>query len=125
MGVAELAIVSVLGLLLPLGLVGGTVGLWFWARSVARRLGGGWWRHATWLPLVALGLFVLDGAMTVRQLIHVFAGVAGVDPSVKSTLLAKGISEAMNCAAFNALPSVLLFIASVVVSTVGSLRRRA
>lgn len=34
---------------------------------------------------------------TILGLIHSFAGVAGVDPSMKATLLAKGISEAMNC----------------------------
>ena len=37
---------------------------------------------------------------TILGLIHSFAGVAGVDPSMKATLLAKGISEAMNCTAF-------------------------
>src|SRR4029077_2303489 len=41
-----------------------------------------------------------------------FAGVAGVDPSMKATLLAKGISEAMNCTAFGlitAVPALLQF----------------
>jgi len=37
---------------------------------------------------------------TITGLIKSFAGVAGVDPSAKATLLAKGISEAMNCTAF-------------------------
>jgi biopolymer transport protein ExbB len=37
---------------------------------------------------------------TITGLIKSFAGVAGVDPSMKATLLAKGISEAMNCTAF-------------------------
>ena len=37
---------------------------------------------------------------TIIGLIHSFAGVAGVDPSMKATLLANGISEAMNCTAF-------------------------
>lgn len=37
---------------------------------------------------------------TITGLIKSFAGVAGVDPSQKATLLAKGISEAMNCTAF-------------------------
>ncbi len=39
-------------------------------------------------------------------------GVAGVDPSMKATLLAKGISEAMNCTAFGlicAVPALLWF----------------
>jgi biopolymer transport protein ExbB/TolQ len=49
---------------------------------------------------------------TILGLIHSFAGVAGVDPSMKATLLARGISEAMNCTAFGlitAIPSLLGF----------------
>src|SRR5437870_8560497 len=49
---------------------------------------------------------------TILGLIHSFAGVAGVDPSMKETLLAKGISEAMNCTAFGlicAVPALLQF----------------
>jgi biopolymer transport protein ExbB/TolQ len=37
---------------------------------------------------------------TITGLITSFKGVAGVDPSQKATLLARGISEAMNCTAF-------------------------
>jgi biopolymer transport protein ExbB/TolQ len=37
---------------------------------------------------------------TITGLITSFAGVAGVDPSMKATMLSKGISEAMNCTAF-------------------------
>ena len=43
---------------------------------------------------------------TILGLIHSFAGVAGVDPSMKATLLAKGISEAMNCTAFGLICAV-------------------
>jgi biopolymer transport protein ExbB len=49
---------------------------------------------------------------TITGLIKAFAGVAGVDPSMKATLLAKGISEAMNCTAFGlitAVPALLAF----------------
>ncbi|MCS6913313.1 MAG: MotA/TolQ/ExbB proton channel family protein [Myxococcales bacterium] len=49
---------------------------------------------------------------TILGLIHSFAGVAGVDPSMKATLLAKGISEAMHCTAFGlicAVPALLGF----------------
>ena len=48
---------------------------------------------------------------TITGLIKSFAGVAGVDPSQKATLLSKGISEAMNCTAFGlrvAIPLVLI-----------------
>jgi biopolymer transport protein ExbB len=37
---------------------------------------------------------------TITGLIKAFASVAGVDPSMKATMLSKGISEAMNCTAF-------------------------
>ena len=50
---------------------------------------------------------------TITGLIKSFAGVAGVDPSQKATLLAKGISEAMNCTAFGLATGIfaLLFFA--------------
>jgi len=48
---------------------------------------------------------------TITGLIKSFAGVAGVDPSQKATLLAAGISEAMNCTAFGLMVGItsLLF----------------
>ena len=49
---------------------------------------------------------------TILGLIHSFAGVAGVDPSMKATLLAKCISEARNGTAFGlvcAVPALLWF----------------
>jgi biopolymer transport protein ExbB/TolQ len=52
--------------------------------------------------LAMLGnLATLAGLLgTITGLIKSFAGVAGVDPSMKATMLSKGISEAMNCTAF-------------------------
>jgi biopolymer transport protein ExbB len=52
--------------------------------------------------LAMLGnLATLAGLLaTISGLITAFAGVAGVDPSLKATMLSKGISEAMNCTAF-------------------------
>jgi biopolymer transport protein ExbB/TolQ len=44
---------------------------------------------------------------TISGLIKSFAGVAGVDPSQKATLLSKGISEAMNCTAFGLFTGIL------------------
>ncbi len=46
-------------------------------------------------------LATLTGLLgTISGLITSFAGVAGVDPAQKATLLSKGIAEAMNCTAF-------------------------
>jgi biopolymer transport protein ExbB/TolQ len=52
--------------------------------------------------LAMLGnLATLAGLLgTITGLIKAFAGVAGVDPSLKATMLSQGISEAMNCTAF-------------------------
>ncbi len=52
--------------------------------------------------LAMLGnLATLAGLLgTITGLIKSFAGVAGVDASMKATMLSKGISEAMNCTAF-------------------------
>jgi biopolymer transport protein ExbB len=49
--------------------------------------------------LAMLGnLATLAGLLgTISGLIRSFAGVAGVDPSMKATALSRGISEAMNC----------------------------
>jgi biopolymer transport protein ExbB/TolQ len=44
---------------------------------------------------------------TIGGLIQAFAGVAGVDPSQKATLLSKGISEAMNCTFFGLLTGII------------------
>src|SRR5450432_2238178 len=44
---------------------------------------------------------------TITGLIKAFAGVAGVDPSMKATMLSKGISEAMNCTAFGLFTGIL------------------
>lgn len=48
---------------------------------------------------------------TIIGLITAFAGVAGVDPSQKATLLARGISEAMNCTAFGLLVGITSLLA--------------
>src|SRR5215471_8705154 len=52
--------------------------------------------------LAMLGnLATLAGLLgTIAGLIRAFASVAGLDPSLKATMLASGISEAMNCTLF-------------------------
>ena len=59
--------------------------------------------------LAMLGnLATLTGLLgTISGLIKSFAGVAGVDPSQKATLLSKGISEAMNCTFFGLLTGII------------------
>jgi len=62
--------------------------------------------------LAMLGnLATLAGLLgTITGLIKSFAGVAGVDPSQKATLLSKGISEAMNCTAFGLIVALTALI---------------
>jgi biopolymer transport protein ExbB/TolQ len=59
--------------------------------------------------LAMLGnLATLAGLLgTITGLIKAFAGVAGVDPSLKATMLSKGISEAMYCTAFGLFTGIL------------------
>ncbi|MCA9667200.1 MAG: MotA/TolQ/ExbB proton channel family protein [Myxococcales bacterium] len=53
---------------------------------------------------------------TIVGLIKSFAGVAGIDPAQKATLLAKGISEAMNCTAFGLLVGILSLLSFAVLN---------
>ena len=99
------------------------VGLHFWGRYVARRQGGRWWKRASWMPLVAFILSAIGVMLTTYFLVHAFRAITNVDPSMKATMLAQGISNAMNCTALFALPSWALFLASVIVFAVGSLKR--
>jgi biopolymer transport protein ExbB len=59
--------------------------------------------------LAMLGnLATLAGLLgTITGLIKAFASVVGVDPSMKATMLASGISEAMNCTAFGLFVGIL------------------
>jgi biopolymer transport protein ExbB/TolQ len=59
--------------------------------------------------LAMLGnLATLAGLLgTITGLIKSFASVAGVDPTMKATMLASGISEAMNCTAFGLFTGIL------------------
>lgn len=100
-----------------------SLGLYMWARWVARRHAGAWWRGAAWLPLVALGLSLLGAVLTAVFLERGFGGLADADPAMKASLLASSISRSMNCGALLVLPAALLFLASLVSSTVGTVMR--
>ena len=63
-----------------------------------------------YLALLA-NLAMLSGLFgTVIGLIGAFGAVAGADASSKATMLAKGISEAMNCTAFGLLAAITALI---------------
>jgi biopolymer transport protein ExbB len=64
-------------------------------------------------PLLALfaNLSMLSGLLgTVAGLIESFGAVANADAASKATMLAKGISEAMNCTAFGLIASIIALI---------------
>ena len=63
-----------------------------------------------YLALLA-NLAMLSGLLgTVSGLIGAFGAVANADASSKATMLAKGISEAMNCTAFGLIAAILALI---------------
>ncbi len=100
-----------------------SLGLYAWGRRVARRQGTRPWRRAAWLPNVALGLSVAGASVSAFYVVRAFGAISRVDAAHKAHLLAEGISTAMNCAAAFALPSWALYVASVVVFTIGTVRR--
>jgi len=69
-------------------------------------------KRTSYLTMLA-NIATLTGLLgTISGLITSFAGAAQADPASKATLLAAGISEAMNCTAFGlcvAIPSLLAF----------------
>jgi len=71
-------------------------------------------------PLLALfaNLAMLCGLLgTVSGLIVAFAAVANADAASKATMLAKGISEAMNCTAFGLISAIIALIGFAVHNT--------
>ncbi|MDY7232113.1 hypothetical protein [Hyalangium rubrum] len=93
-----------------------------WGRSVAERQGGSWWRRAAWMPVLSLGAGLLGMACTALSLVWAFQTVSA-DPAEKAALLAQSITRAMLVTAVFALVSGLLFVASIVVFTVGTLKQ--
>lgn len=121
-----------LGEVITLVLLGGTLlvhllfvlGLFFWGRWVARRLGTRGWRRAAWLPLAALGLEGMAFAVFVVLVVSGFLDVGHLqDPSAKTSALSLHISTASGWASFVGVPAAALYVASVVTFSVGSFRR--
>jgi len=82
-------------------------------------------RWSLWCAVSSLAVTLVSSVfLTVVALTHSFAGVAGVDPSLKATVLAKGISEAMNCTGVALVVVLPLWIAPFVVGEVRRARRR-
>ncbi len=115
--VGAIAVAAVVQVLVALGLHA-------WGRWVARRRGGGrGWRRAAWAPLVAVVLSIFGMIVPAVMLVRAFDGIANVDPAMKATVLAENISAAMNATALFAVPSTLLYLASIVAFAIGSLMK--
>jgi biopolymer transport protein ExbB/TolQ len=72
-------------------------------------------KRTSYLSMLANISTLLGLLGTISGLIVSFAGAAKADPNAKATLLAQGISEAMNCTAFGLLVAIptLLFYAFI------------
>jgi biopolymer transport protein ExbB/TolQ len=67
--------------------------------------------HRTGYLALLANLAMLSGLLgTVSGLISAFGAVANADASSKATMLAKGISEAMNCTAFGLMAAIVALI---------------
>lgn len=69
-------------------------------------------KRTSYLTMIANIATLLGLLGTISGLITSFAGAAKADPASKATMLAEGISEAMNCTAFGlviAIPCLLAF----------------
>ena len=75
------------------------------------------------MPLVAVALAIVGMIVSTVTLVRAFGAVATVDAADKARVLAENISEAMNFTALFAVPSTLLYGASIVAFSIGSLMR--
>jgi len=73
-------------------------------------------QRTPYLALLA-NLAMLSGLFgTVTGLIGAFGAVANADPASRATMLARGISEAMNCTAFGLLAAIIALIGFAVLN---------
>lgn len=125
-GAGELVVIA-LSVFLGLAKLAAIAGLIVWGRWVARRLGTPGWRRASWMPVAAVVAQVVGVLATVGWLVRAFGGLAEVDAASRATVLARSISEAMNCVACASLIAIPLYVASVIGFAIGTaeVRRRA
>ncbi len=97
-----------------------SVVLWHWGRRHRHR--GAFFRLMSNAPLVALAFAGTGMLITFIIFLNTMVRVSHGDPSMKATLLAQGISTAMNRTARYAFPAAALYVASAVTFFVGWLR---
>jgi hypothetical protein len=103
-----------------------TLALGAWGRWVARRHGDtNFWRFARWTPWISMALLTIGAIVAVVLLTRAFEATKTTDAAHKATLLARGISEAMNASAMFMIPGYALLLFGVVSFAIGSLRSPA
>lgn len=119
-GTLTLAVLGGGALLLVHGLF--AVALIVWARAVARRQHGAWWRFARRLPLLGLGLTVAGLLVTVALLVGSFRAVGHAAAADRAKLLSEGINAAMIATSICVPLAWLAWVASLVSNVVGSVK---
>lgn len=119
-GAGESAVIASVAMAIAFHVVCALV-LFAWGRWVARRRGTAGWRRAAWMPIGALVTAAVGIVVSVFGLLRAFGAVASVDAADKARVLAQAISESMNAAVFFAIPSALLYVASLLAFAIGSL----
>jgi hypothetical protein len=93
------------------------------ALRIARRRGGAFWRWAAYVPLLGLACAVFGAIVSSVILVHTLRAIQFADPSVKASLLAQGISEAMNCSVLFVLAALVSYVGSAITSLAGWLKK--
>src|SRR5262245_9566921 len=100
------------------------LGLFLWARAVAKKHGEkSAFRFAPWLPVAGIVTHLGGFALSSILLALAFSNVASSPPERRSEVLAASISESMNCAAFGIVCGALFGVASLVACVAGQLRK--
>lgn len=98
------------------------LGLFLWGRSVADKHGTRGFRLASWLPIAGLVVHHLGVIGTIVGLVRAFDAVTSVPAAERAQVLSDGIAVAMYATVLGVVASLALYVTSVVVFAVGTLR---
>lgn len=98
-----------------------TVALYMWGSTVAARRETRIWWWARWMPILALILATVGVIGTVVQLVAAFDAASLAAPEQKAQELAESISGAMRWTLVTTVSSGVLYVASIVAFTIGTL----
>lgn len=108
------------GVLLQLAMV---YALWAWGRWVARRHEERpFWRWMSHAPWIAFVLQALGVVVTVALLLRAFQAIGSVNAAERASVLADGISTAMNASLCLMLPAYTLYAIALVSFLAGTFK---